>query len=449
MALANRKPALRPRRPPIHRRFGVVMAALAVLSGCQSTQGPLAQWRMAWDKTLSKAPTDTELGEDKRNLMARWLRPKQDVPSTVDPAPSPLILGSDGWKPMKPVPNPEAEAEFKAAEKLFQQGKFPEAEAEFKTLAKKRKGSEWGEKAQYYLAESYYQRGKLVWAHDAYEKLVADYPGTQYLDKLISREYAIAQSWFGIYDPKAKPEDQIPWTGRFDGRRPTLDTNGHAIQALEHVRHHDPTGPLADDAVLRIAEEHEKQKDFEGAAIYYDQLSTDHPKSPFVQRAHLAAIDMRMKAYLGPEYDGSGLEKARDLIKQTIVAFPDRPAGNEKLYTTLDHINDAEAERTFTEAEYYLRAGYVTSAEYYYSKLRQRWPKSPYALKAKTQLAAIAKMPRKKAWVSKIMTQPGTIDSFSTNQGTAPLGMGSMGMGPGGSMGGMGMGGMGGPGGMM
>ena len=44
----GRKPALR--RPPIRRRrFGVVIAALAALSGCQSTQGPLAQWRMFLD----------------------------------------------------------------------------------------------------------------------------------------------------------------------------------------------------------------------------------------------------------------------------------------------------------------------------------------------------------------------------------------------------------------
>jgi outer membrane protein assembly factor BamD (BamD/ComL family) len=445
MALANRHPDSR-RPPTLRRRLGVVLAALAALPGCQSTTGPLAVWRMGRDSSLSKGPTKAELGEDNRSLMARWLSPKKNW-HTEDATPSPLVLGSDGWRPMKPVPNPEAEAEFKAAEQLFQQGKFPEAEAAFAKLAKKRKGTEWGEKAQYYLAESLYQRGKYVPAHDAYEKLVADYPGTQYLDKLVSREYAIGLTWLALYDPKAKPEQKIPWTGRFDGRRPPVDTNGHALQALEHVRHHDPTGPLADDAVLRIAQEHEKQGDYEGAAIHYDQLTTDHPKSPYLQGAQLAAIDMRIKGYLGPEYDGSGLEKARELIKQTMATFPDRPAGNEKLYHTLDVINDQEAERTYSEAEYYRRAGYLTSAEYYYSKVRQRWPNSPWATKAKTQLAAIAKMPRKKSWVSKIMTQPGSIDSFNSGQGVAPLGMGPMGPGAGGmGMGGMGMGA---PGGMM
>ena len=36
-------------------------------------------------------------------------------------------------------------------------------------------------------------------------------------------------------------------------------------------------------------------------------------------------IDMRIKGYLGPDYDGNGLEKAREMIKQTMVTFPDAP----------------------------------------------------------------------------------------------------------------------------
>jgi hypothetical protein len=149
-----------------------------------------------------------------------------------------------------------------------------------------------------------------------------------------------------------------------------------------------------------------------------------------------------MKGYLGPEYDGAGLEKARELVKQTMATFPDRPAGNEKLYHTLDLINDQEAERTFVVADYYRRTGKVASAEYYYGKIPRRWPKSPWAAKAKTQLASLAKMPREISKPSKIMTQPGSTDPMLGGSG----GMGGMG-GMGGGMGGMGMGGMGMPGG--
>jgi outer membrane protein assembly factor BamD (BamD/ComL family) len=429
----------------------VAMVALAALaSGCQSSSGSfLSLWRQGADSSLSKGPTKEEL-DDNRNLMARWLSPKKNPHSSPEALnPSPLVLGSNGYRPMQTPKNPEADAEFQAAEKLFQQGKLKEAEAGFARLAKKRKGSPWGEKGQYYLAECQYQRGLLVPAHDSFDKLIADYPGTEYLQKLVNREYAIGQAWLALSDsdsdrdPKAKPEEELPWYGRFTGLRPLLDTRGHAIQALEHVRQHDPQGPLADDALLRIADEYMGQRDYESAALYYDQLVTDHAKSPHVQRAQLAAIDARLKGYLGPEYDGTGLEQARELIKQTMSSFPDRPAGNEKLYHTLDVINDQDAERTFKVGDYYQRTGKVISAEYYFGKIRQRWPKSPWATQAKTRLAQLAKMPRKTSTPSKINITQTAGDPFASSGGVNGMN------GPnGGMMNGMGMPGMGGMGGM-
>ena len=100
------------------------------------------------------------------------------------------------------------------------------------------------------------------------------------------------------------------------------------------------------------------------------------------------------------------------MVKQTMTTFPDRPAGDEKLYHTLDLINDQEAERTFMAGDYYQRIGKVASAEFYFGKIAQRWPKSAWAAKAKTQLAALAKLPRKQSLPSKIMTQPGSTDPF-------------------------------------
>jgi outer membrane protein assembly factor BamD (BamD/ComL family) len=453
MPLACRQVHCDPRRVSARALWhALALAALIATPGCSSTGGGfLSLWRQATDSSLSKGPTKEELN-DNRNLMARWLSPKKNPhadPDSINP-PSTLILGSDGYKPMQPPKNPEADAELQAAERLFQQGKFEEATPLFTRIAKNRKGTPWGEKAQYYLAESFYQRGKLVDAHNSFEKLHADYPGTEFLDRLVSREYQIAQVWLNQVDPKAKPEDKLPWYTRFTRERPWLDTRGFAIQALEHVRQHDPTGPLADDAVLRIADEHMNTRDYESAALYYDQLITDHPKSPFLQRAQLAAIDARIKGYLGPDYDGNGLEQARELIKQTMATFPDRPAGNEKLYHTLDLINDQEAERAFKIGDYYQRTGRVMSAEYYFGKIRQRWPKSPWATQAKSRLAVLAKMPHKSSAPSKINIGRFAGDPFASSGGVngvnGPNGGMMNGMGMPGGMGGMP--GMGAPGGM-
>ncbi|QEH34099.1 Outer membrane protein assembly factor BamD [Aquisphaera giovannonii] len=433
------------------RRLSLPAAALACglfLPGCQGLDVPFAQWRAGRDKGLVRPLTDEEKAasassklEDPRTLLGRWLNPagsnapEESKATSTSPASrsgSSLILGSDGWRPMmRPKPNPEADKELQEALALFKQGKFPEAEAACKAVAKSRKGTHWGETAQFYLAESQYQQKKYVRANDSFERLIADYPGTEFRDKLVSREYALAQIWLAQSDPNAKPEAKLAWYTHFTGEQPLLDTRGTGLKALEHVRHHDPDGALADDAAFEIAEYHKKSGDYESAAIYYDQLVESHPKSPFVQKAQLEGIDVRLKGYLGPEYDGSGLVKARELVYQTTKTFPDRQASLDGLFHTLDLINDAEAEKCFNVGAYYKRAGYVPAAEFYFGKIPQRWPTSPWAVKAKTELAALAKMPRKPTVPSKIMSQPGANDPYFG---------GGAGGGAGGGMGGMGMG---------
>lgn len=428
------------RSPSARLAVALAFAALiTALPGCQSS--PLSIWRQAFDDSLSKAPTKDETGDD-RSLLNRWLAPKS-APSYDPTKTTPLVKGPRGWSMPKVAPNPEADAELEAAKKLFQQGKLAEAEKEFGKMAKKYKGKPWGESAQFYVAECLFQRGKYVWAHDAYEKLFADYPNSNYLEKLVRREYEIAQIWLALDDPGAKDRQPIPWYGRFDGSRPLIDTGGYAQQALDHVRQHMIEGPLADKAAMQVADRLYRLRDYEGAAAAYNEVITLHPKSQFLQRAYLSSIDSEMKGYVGPEYDGAGLDRARELIKRTMNIFPDRPEANEKLYHTLDLINDATAERMYTIGDYYKRTGNIASAEYYFGMLPQKWPQSPWTVKAKTQLAALAKMPRKKSVPYKILTQPGANDPFSSGYN----GMNGMGM-PGMGGGGMGGGGMGMPGGM-
>ena len=183
--------------------------------------------------------------------------------------------------------------------------------------------------------------------------MIKKYPGTQYVDEVVAREFQIAQLWLSTEDPKAKP---LPWRSRLDGRQPLLDTSSYAVKALDHVRLHDPQGPLADDAALRTADHYHTAGDYETAAVYYDQLLAEHPKSPLRERAQLSSIDAKMKGYIGPEYDVSGLESARETIKRTMAEFPERQASNgQGLYHTLDLINDQEAERNFVIGQYYVR----------------------------------------------------------------------------------------------
>ncbi len=78
----------------------------------------------------------------------------------------------------------------------------------------------------------------------------------------------------------------------------------------------------------------------------------EYRKSPYLHDVQLAAIDARIKGYMGPEYDASGLEKARKIIRKTMDDFHEQQV-SEGLYHTLDVINEAEAEKTYLQGAYY------------------------------------------------------------------------------------------------
>jgi hypothetical protein len=82
------------------------------------------------------------------------------------------------------------------------------------------------------------------------------------------------------------------------------------------------------------------------------------------------------------------LKRELELDLQEQERLADRPFKEQeglKKHHDLDKINDAEAEKTFVAAMYYKRIGKFTSAEFAFSKLIQRWPNSPWAVKAKEQ----------------------------------------------------------------
>jgi outer membrane assembly lipoprotein YfiO len=478
---------------------------LIVMSGCASGATSVwSRWSMARDQGIAKGISDEEYQDAKGRKerfgplgVVDYLRGKdrsQSSSNAAEVAADSLkrTTSRDNWKLQQVKADPETEAEFQVAETAFQQGLFSESKKKFARLAKRRKGTPFGESAQFYVAECAFQNSDFVTAHNAYEQLVADYPGTRYLDRVVAREYDIARQWLaasgmqvpnlvaensvsltpGAFRDKGPqlitpvlpktdtpekspvdknrdagvtrastdnetpdagtgsevriasdlpvPLEKMPWYARLSGLLPSVDVRGHAFSALEHVRHHDPTGPLADDATLLLADAYFQATDYETASVYYDQFLGDFPKSPMFREAQEKAILSKINAYIGPEYDAQNLEKARELIQQTLANYPDRPREEQKkLYRMLDLITDQEAERAYMVGDYYKRTGKAMAAEFYFGKVIQKFPNSVWAEKSREMMVEVAKMPRKFSAPSKIMTQPGAADPLSINRGSS------------------------------
>ena len=415
------------------RRGASIAALLVVASSPAAPAGVLSDW-LASRRAPTPDMANPQAGDIRTDgkLMSRWMNGEKTpfTSGSLESSSSAVVFGDKGWEKTRVAPDPASEAELAAAMKPFEAKDYPRAEPLLAALAQReiKKGSPWGEKAQFYLAESQYLQQKFVAAMDSYEVLYKKYNATEYKDRLIAREFDISQKWLAHEDPKAKA---LPFKARIDGRMPPLDPTGYAIKGLEHVREHDPNGPLADYAALRTADHYHAVGNYEEAAIFYDQLLDTHKKSPLRERAQLSSIDAKVKGYIGPEYDVSGLDSAKETIQRTINEFPEHQAGNEQLYHINDLITEQAAERDYTTGTYYVRAHKPTSAEYYFGLVVAKYPKSKWAGLAKVQLAKTAKLPRTASVPSRMMTLPGAPDPSGT------MGGGSGGSGGMGGMGGM------------
>lgn len=448
-------------------RFVLLSALVAGLGGCST--GPFAAWGLGRDKSLTRDLTNEEYqdavahkpaGNDRDRLMSRWLDTGRGAAKDEKPSRVRQILGLQ--KRPRAVPTDADEKELKAAEDLVKAGQYAQAEPALTRLAKRYKGGDLAEAALFLEGECRFQRGNYVGAAESYEQLGKDFPTTRYLDRMVQREYAIGTFWLaaagglrleapaptmptpegakGKADSELKlasaspdpapvapptlPVTDLGWRQHFTGTLPAFDVAGYGLRVLEKVRHHDPNGPLADDAVLLMARYYDAQQAWDDASQKYEELVVENPKSPLVQTAQLEAIDARIKSYVGPSYEGAGLEQARAMVEHSLTTVPpDRTKVREHLYQTLDVLREHEAERVYQRGEFYWKLGRVASAEYMFAMIPHKWPKSPWADKAKERLNELASLPRKESLPSKILTQPGAPDPYT--QGVSPNGMGN------------------------
>ncbi|MFP6765251.1 MAG: tetratricopeptide repeat protein, partial [Planctomycetaceae bacterium] len=155
------------------------------------------------------------------------------------------------------------------------------------------------EEAVFYLAESQFMQDHLVKAQEYYQVLVKEFPQSRYLDESTRRLFDIAQRWLGVEGFATSGEiEQVSFDGtqgkalstlkparkRFgwlpnftNPSRPVLDTSGRAVQALKTIWLNDPTGPLADDALMLAATHHLRAGKYRESARLLKILREEFP----------------------------------------------------------------------------------------------------------------------------------------------------------------------------
>ncbi|GAB4159231.1 MAG: hypothetical protein Tsb009_36530 [Planctomycetaceae bacterium] len=348
------------------------------------------------EKVRELANTDGILGPKERQLRSR----------------AALLNGSLG--------NAAGREEFRRAEREFQQKNYSVAEDMAKNIVKKHEGSPVREDALFLLGEAQFAQGKYPAAVDSYEQLVKDFPATRYQKTRNQRLFAIAKHW--LKDPqyittddvklashqenagksslRINPEKQprriwtdptrtIPILPNFvDRSRPVFDTEGRALQALKSIWVNDPTGPLADDALMLTASYYVRKRDFVEADHIYDILREEYPKSPHTKNAiHLGSF-VKMASYQGPEYDDKVLNSAQELKKTSLRLYPNDPM-NDRIRDELRRIQELKAAADWEYVTHYQKKGKPRAVAVYCREIIRLYPTTSYADRARQLLLAM------------------------------------------------------------
>ncbi len=310
----------------------------------------------------------------------------------------------------------DGQAAFDDAMRYYDNQDYKKAEQELKSIAKKHQNSRIREDAIFYTGESLYKQQRYPYAQDQYDLLLKEFPHTRYMEKVARRMFAIASHW--LQAPKLatsddikpvnfekpmstpKPDEKavkskdptrrVPILPQFwDRTRPMFDTNGRALQALQSIWMNDPSGKLADDAVMMAASFYLRQGRDQEAERYYRILREQFPDSPYLEQAFVLGSHVTLTSYQGAAYDGKKLDEARKLKESTLRLFPGAKE-TTRLRSELQKIEEAKAASIWKDIEYYQAKNLDKATAIYCQVLLEEHPHSSYAARARELLRKVA-----------------------------------------------------------
>jgi len=281
-----------------------------------------------------------------------------------------------------------AQQAFAEGEDLFRRQEYAEAAKQFKQAIARGPGSKLEQDAMFYKAESLFFAKQYPDAIDAYDKLLKEHPNSSHLDEVVRRQFDIARYWEKHH--QYKPHWAVT-PNALDKTRPLFDTLGRALKTYENIRLNDPTGPLADDAIMATANSHFLRGRYEDADYNYQLLRREYPRSEHQYEAHILGLRCKLRRYQGADYDEAPLREAKQLVKQLKVQFGGELTSEQRdrLVEDQGEINHQLALRHYKMAKYYDDTKHYGSAKFYYAQIARDYPKTELATTSLNRLAEL------------------------------------------------------------
>jgi outer membrane assembly lipoprotein YfiO len=213
-------------------------------------------------------------------------------------------------------------------------------------------------------------------AHDSYQKLLNDYPGSEYAEQALKGDFAVGEQYMAGKKRKAV------W-----GLLRIKDREAGVKIMDDMVSNYSDT-PLAELAQMSKADYFYSRGEFETAEQEYQTFATQFPISGWRERALLQSARSALASFPGVKYDDSGLLEAQERFHDFERSYP-QAAEQHGVPVLLDDIAAKRAEKSYEIGRFYDKSRRFKSAAYYYRATIRDWPDTPSAGRAANRLVEI------------------------------------------------------------
>jgi outer membrane assembly lipoprotein YfiO len=266
-----------------------------------------------------------------------------------------------GWHlTTAPTTQPIHDETLDRAEQMMQHGQVGPAKKVVVGWLKSHKDSPIRDRAVYLLGECNYLVGNRTLSFYNFDELLDLYPDSRYFYPALQRQYDIADAYLKGYK------------NRFLGL-PIIDAHIEATEMLYRIQQRSPGSPLAEKALLRVADYYYSNGEFDVAADAYAAYIRGYPRSPHLARVRLRQAFSALAQFRGVRYDATPIIDARQQLQDLQAAYP-QLAEEENISAIVQRIDKALARKLLDIGDYYRRTSKPSAAVYYYRYLIGSYP---------------------------------------------------------------------------
>ncbi len=220
--------------------------------------------------------------------------------------------------------------------------------------------------------DAYNAMGAKYTALFAYENLLDNYPTSPLYGPCLRREYNIACAFLRGYKRK------------FLGLR-ILPVTGDALELLRRIQDRQRGSPLAELAGIRVADYYYSDSRFNRAFESYQDFLRRYPYSQFAVKATIMEVQCLLATFRGVKFDLTPLRNADAQLESLTQRYP-HFAQMMQVQALEERIYQIEGRKELSIARFYIRFGKPAAAQYYYNRVINDWPDTPWAKIAQKEL---------------------------------------------------------------